>query len=70
MSKITLLRVYDSDAPYLKHSFLIDRFWPRGISKSQLNGVTWLKTVAPSSALHEWFQQHPENWSEFEKKYK
>lgn len=45
---------------------LIDRLWPRGMSKIRLNNIFWLKTVAPSSQLRQWLHQQPETrYSEF-----
>lgn len=51
MAKITLQRVYDFSAPAPEHCYLIDRLWPRGISKERLTGVQWLKQVAPDDEL-------------------
>jgi uncharacterized protein YeaO (DUF488 family) len=49
--------------------FLVDRLWPRGIRKESLNVKGWLKDVAPSSALRQWFQHDPARWDEFRKRY-
>lgn len=62
---ICLTRVYDAHAPFSPHTFLIDRLWPRGISKARLEGVEWFKDVAPSSDLRKWFHAEPERWAEF-----
>lgn len=70
MGKINLMRVYDSKPPYPKHTFLVDRLWPRGISKAHLEGITWLKDIGPSNELREWFHHDPQKWPEFERKYK
>ncbi len=51
MAKITLQRVYDFSAPAPEHCYLIDRLWPRGISKARLTGVQWLKQVAPDDDM-------------------
>ncbi|MGM3174668.1 DUF488 domain-containing protein [Dickeya lacustris] len=59
------LRVYDVAAPFLHATFLIDRLWPRGISKQRLEGVVWLKSVAPSNELRRWFHSNPEQWETF-----
>lgn len=63
MAKITLQRVYDFSAPAPEHCYLIDRLWPRGISKERLTGVQWLKQVAPDDELRKWFHQHTDQWA-------
>ena len=67
MAKITLQRVYDFSAPAPEHCYLIDRLWPRGISKERLTGVQWLKQVAPDDELRKWFHQHTDQWAVFER---
>ncbi|MEQ9885363.1 DUF488 domain-containing protein [Pectobacterium zantedeschiae] len=62
---IHLTRVYDAQAPFSHPTFLIDRLWPRGISKARLEGVEWFKEIAPSSELRKWFHAEPERWPEF-----
>jgi uncharacterized protein YeaO (DUF488 family) len=47
---------------------LVDRLWPRGISKEKL-AATWLKDVSPSTALRQWFGHRPELWEEFARRY-
>ncbi len=49
--------------------FLVERLWPRGIRKESLNAEGWLKEVAPSTALRQWFQHDPAKWDEFRKRY-
>ncbi|CAI0694863.1 Uncharacterized conserved protein [Serratia entomophila] len=70
MATITLQRVYDFSAPAPEHCYLIDRLWPRGVSKERLEGVQWLKTVAPDTALRQWFHLHTDQWEEFERRYR
>ena len=70
MAKITLQRVYDFSAPAPEHCYLIDRLWPRGISKERLTGVQWLKQVAPDDELRKWFHQHTDQWAVFEARYR
>ncbi len=48
---------------------LIDRLWPRGISRESL-AATWLKDVAPSTALRKWYDHRPELWEEFKRRYR
>lgn len=62
---IHVARVYDSHPPYPANTFLTDRLWPRGISKARLEGVAWLKTVAPSSDLRHAFHEQRVSWDEF-----
>ena len=68
VNKVTLRRVYDVQPPYQSNTFLVDRLWPRGISKARLEGVIWLKEVAPDNALRQWFHQN-QDWSEFVVRY-
>ncbi|CAB1207979.1 DUF488 family protein [Serratia liquefaciens] len=70
MAEIILQRVYDFTGPAPEHCYLIDRLWPRGISKERLQGVQWLKQVAPDNALRQWFHQHLDQWDEFESHYR
>lgn len=49
--------------------FLVDRLWPRGVKKSALRLAAWLKEVAPSDALRQWFQHDPAKWTEFRRRY-
>jgi uncharacterized protein YeaO (DUF488 family) len=49
--------------------FLVERLWPRGIRKESLNVEDWLKEVAPSTNLRQWFQHDPAKWDEFRKRY-
>lgn len=49
--------------------FLVDRLWPRGVSKAELPLDGWLKDVAPSDALRRWFGHDPERWAEFVRRY-
>jgi len=48
---------------------LVDRLWPRGLSKEKLGDVAWVKDVAPSDALRKWFGHEPAKWDEFRKRY-
>ncbi|WON77290.1 DUF488 domain-containing protein [Serratia sp. UGAL515B_01] len=70
MAKISLQRVYDFSAPAPEHCYLIDRLWPRGVSKERLQGVVWLKQVAPDNGLRQWFHLYTDRWDEFELRYR
>jgi uncharacterized protein YeaO (DUF488 family) len=48
---------------------LVDRLWPRGISKEKANIRYWAKEIAPSNALRKWYQHDPEKWDEFKRRY-
>ncbi len=48
---------------------LVDRLWPRGISKEKLKLDEWLKQIAPSTALRKWFNHDPEKWNGFRERY-
>lgn len=47
---------------------LVDRLWPRGVSKEKLAAI-WLKDIAPSTALRKWFHHAPKQWQEFQRRY-
>ena len=66
---IGLKRAYDSVSPTDGTRFLVERLWPRGISKTRLRVDAWLKEVGPSTELRKWFSHDPEKWSEFRRRY-
>lgn len=63
-------RVYDAFEPSDGYRVLVDRLWPRGVSKVKAHIDLWMKDVAPSDALRKWFGHDPERWQEFQKRYK
>jgi uncharacterized protein YeaO (DUF488 family) len=65
---IEVHRVYDLDSAPAGRRFLVDRLWPRGVTKEKL-GAEWLKDVAPSNELRKWYQHDPARRSEFQKRY-
>lgn len=67
---IRLKRVYDPPEPGDGQRFLVDRLWPRGLSKNALSLDGWLKELAPSDALRRWFGHEPARWEEFRKRYR
>jgi len=67
---IQLKRIYESPAPTDGQRILVDRIWPRGITKEQANLDLWLKEIAPSTPLRKWFGHDPEKWEEFRAKYR
>jgi uncharacterized protein YeaO (DUF488 family) len=65
---ITLHRIYDDNRPKGYH-VLVDRLWPRGISKEEANLDDHWKELAPSADLRKWFNHDADKWSVFQKKY-
>ena len=66
---IHVARVY-APMPHGKgKSILVDRLWPRGMAKATLEGVPWLKDIAPSDELRHWFGHEPAKWTEFRRRY-
>lgn len=49
---------------------LVERLWPRGVSKADLPLAAWAKEVAPSTALRQWFSHDPDKWTEFQRRYR
>jgi len=68
---IEIERVYDARKdPPSGRSFLVDRAWPRGVSKKEVAFATWVKEVAPSTELRQWFGHDPDRWAEFRRRYR
>lgn len=65
MRLITLERVYEKTLVLTDNNYLVDRLWPRGVSKVKLTGVVWLKEVAPSNQLRQWYHQNLDQWIVF-----
>jgi uncharacterized protein YeaO (DUF488 family) len=66
---IRLKRAYDPPAKDDGFRVLVDRVWPRGMTRQQLQVEDWLKDVAPSTELRRWFGHDPRRWDEFRKRY-
>ena len=66
---LTLKRAYENAAPDDGTRFLVERLWPRGLKKTDLQVEAWLKDVAPSDALRRWFAHDPKKWPEFRRRY-
>jgi uncharacterized protein YeaO (DUF488 family) len=62
-------RLYDNREKSGHFRILVDRLWPRGISKGAAFWDEWLKDVAPSNELRKWFSHDPAKWTEFRKRY-
>lgn len=67
--EIQVRRVYDAPASGEGHRVLVDRLWPRGTSKADLDGVAWVKSIAPSDELRHWFDHEEPKWPEFKRRY-
>lgn len=68
--KIILHRVYDHEGAEPKGlRILVDRIWPRGVSKAAASWNVWLKDIAPSNELRKWFAHDREKWDEFKRRY-
>ena len=63
-------RIYDEPKKEDGFRILVDRLWPRGLSKEKARTDLWLKDIAPSDELRKWFSHDPRKWSDFKKKYK
>ena len=66
---VLLKRVYEPVAQSDGYRVLVDRVWPRGISKDALRIDAWQKELAPSAALRKWFGHDPARWDEFRERY-
>lgn len=67
---IAVKRVYDRPAPDDGTRVLVDRLWPRGMSKEHAHLDRWCREVAPSSDLRTWFHHDPTRFAEFERRYR
>ncbi|MCT8989741.1 DUF488 family protein [Chelativorans sp. SCAU2101] len=62
-------RIYEAAEEADGRRVLVDRLWPRGLSKERAEIHAWLKDLAPSDELRKWFHAHPEEWDEFRRRY-
>lgn len=69
MARILLKRAYDPPARADGRRFLVERLWPRGVTKAALAVEAWLKDVAPSAGLRRWYGHDPAKWPEFRRRY-
>ncbi len=67
--KIQTKRAYDAPAASDGERYLVDRLWPRGVKRENLDVKDWLKEVAPSNDLRKWFAHDPQRWDEFRQRY-
>jgi len=66
---VALKRVYEEPSPEDGARVLVDRLWPRGLTKEKAALDAWLKDLAPSDELRKWFHAHPLQWSKFRERY-
>ncbi len=67
---IKLKRAYQEADPGDGVRILVERLWPRGVTKAAAAIDHWFKEIAPSPELRKWFAHRPERWSEFQKRYR
>ena len=66
---IKIKRVYEKPEKEDGYRILVDRLWPRGLTKEKANVDLWLKGIAPTTELRKWFGHEPAKWNNFKKKY-
>jgi uncharacterized protein YeaO (DUF488 family) len=66
---VAVKRVYEEAAPSDGVRVLVDRLWPRGLRKSEVDAAEWLRDLAPSHELRQWFHTQPEHWQVFRRRY-
>jgi uncharacterized protein YeaO (DUF488 family) len=67
---IKLKRVHEPASSSDGGRYLVERLWPRGMKKTALRIDAWLKDVAPSTTLRQWFNHDPKKWEEFQRRYR
>ncbi len=68
-ANVKLKRAYDPPAKSDGTRILVDRLWPRGVSKAHAAIDQWMKEIAPSTDLRKWFGHDPARWAEFRRRY-
>jgi uncharacterized protein YeaO (DUF488 family) len=69
VGELRLKRIYQRPSSADGHRVLVERLWPRGVSKASARLDDWLKEIAPSPELRRWYGHQPERWPEFQKRY-
>ncbi len=67
---IRLKRAYEPPEPQDGRRILVERLWPRGVTKEEAALDAWVKDVAPSPELRKWYAHDPEKWPEFQRRYR
>ena len=70
MTQIWLRRAYEKPGPSDGQRILVDRIWPRGVSKEALELDDWMKDIAPSDGLRDWFDHDPDKFKRFAERYR
>jgi uncharacterized protein YeaO (DUF488 family) len=68
--RIKIKRVYEQPVKEDGTRILVDRLWPRGLTKAKASVDLWLKGIAPSTELRKWFGHDPDKWAEFKTRYR
>jgi len=69
-SNVVLKRAYEQPEKSDGRRILVDRLWPRGVSKAEADLDLWIKEIAPSAELRTWFGHDPGRWGEFRRRYR
>jgi uncharacterized protein YeaO (DUF488 family) len=69
MTRVQIKRVYLQPGKEDGRRILVDRLWPRGLTKEKAGVDFWLKEIAPSTELRKWFGHDPAKWAEFQRRY-
>lgn len=67
---IKIKRIYEKPSNEDGYRILVDRLWPRGLTKVKADIDIWLKEIAPTTGLRKWFAHDPKKWKSFKEKYK
>jgi uncharacterized protein YeaO (DUF488 family) len=70
MTDVKVRRAYEPPTPEDGRRVLVDRLWPRGLTKAKVAVDAWDKDVAPSTELRRWFGHDPDRWEEFQRRYR
>ncbi len=66
---IKIKRIYKGAEPEDGRRIMVDRLWPRGVSKANAKINLWVKNIAPSTELRKWYSHDPKKWQEFKSRY-
>lgn len=69
MQNISVKRIYEPANDADGYRILVDRLWPRGMTKEAAGIDLWMKEIAPSNALRKWFDHDPQKWQQFQHEY-
>jgi uncharacterized protein YeaO (DUF488 family) len=70
MTQVNVRQAYEPPTPRDGHRVLVDRLWPRGLTKAEVAIDAWAKDVAPSTELRKWFGHDSDRWEEFTRRYR